>query len=58
MTNDIKFVGALTLLFIALKLTGLIEWTWVWVLSPIWIIAIIALIIFAFFVIFGFIKLN
>jgi len=31
------FVDALTLLFIALKLTGQIDWNWVWVLSPIWI---------------------
>ena len=31
------FVDALTLLFIALKLTGQIDWNWFWVLSPIWI---------------------
>ena len=31
------FVDALTLLFIALKLTGQIDWNWIWVLSPIWI---------------------
>ena len=28
----------LTLLFIGLKLTGHIEWSWLWVLSPIWIL--------------------
>ena len=27
----------LTLIFIVLKLTGTIKWSWVWVLSPIWI---------------------
>ena len=27
----------LTVLFIALKLIGLISWSWWWVLSPIWI---------------------
>lgn len=27
----------LTLLFVALKLTHVIGWSWVWVLSPIWI---------------------
>lgn len=26
----------LTLLFVALKLTGYIQWSWWWVLSPIW----------------------
>ena len=36
-TVGIGFVDALTLLFIALKLTGQIDWNWVWVLSPIWI---------------------
>jgi hypothetical protein len=29
--------GALALLFIALKLTGTIAWSWLWVLSPLWI---------------------
>ena len=28
------FLGWLTLLFIALKLTGYITWSWFWVLSP------------------------
>jgi len=30
-------IQALTLLFIALKLTGFIAWSWLWVLSPLWI---------------------
>jgi hypothetical protein len=29
-----SFLGWLTLLFIALKLTGYITWSWFWVLSP------------------------
>lgn len=33
----IGFTGALTILFIALKLTGVIDWSWLWVLSPLWI---------------------
>lgn len=37
----IGFTGALTILFIALKLCNVIDWSWVWVLSPIWISAII-----------------
>lgn len=40
--GGIEFTGALQLLFIALKLMGFIKWSWVWVLSPIWISAIIA----------------
>lgn len=31
------FISLLTLLFIALKLTGVINWAWVWVLSPMWL---------------------
>jgi hypothetical protein len=38
--GGIGFVGALTILFIALKLLGYITWSWYWVLSPIWISAI------------------
>ena len=30
------FLGLLTLLFIALKLTGVIAWSWLWVLAPLW----------------------
>jgi hypothetical protein len=34
---NIGFPGLLTLLFIGLKLTHQITWSWVWVLSPLWI---------------------
>lgn len=36
-SGGIGFIGALTILFVALKLTHVIDWSWVWVLSPIWI---------------------
>lgn len=36
-TGGIGFVGLLTIVFITLKLTGYITWSWWWVLSPIWI---------------------
>jgi len=35
--NSIGFPGLLTIVFIILKLTGYIAWSWWWVLSPIWI---------------------
>ncbi len=35
--TGIGFTGLLQILFIALKLTGFIDWSWLWVLSPIWI---------------------
>lgn len=39
------FLGLLTILFIALKLTNVIAWSWWWVLSPLWIPIIIVLVI-------------
>jgi hypothetical protein len=35
-SGGIGFVGLLAILFIALKLTGYINWSWWWVLAPIW----------------------
>lgn len=31
------FLQILTLIFITLKLTGYISWSWLWVLAPMWI---------------------
>lgn len=31
------FVSLLSTMFIVLKLTGVIDWNWWWVLAPIWI---------------------
>lgn len=36
-SGGIGFVGLLTILFVGLKLTGYMAWSWVWVLSPLWI---------------------
>lgn len=33
----IGFCGLLTIVFIVLKLIGVIGWPWLWVLSPLWI---------------------
>jgi len=35
--SGIGFVGLLIIVFIVLKLIGIIKWSWLWVLSPIWI---------------------
>jgi hypothetical protein len=35
-SGGIGFFGLLTILFVALKLTGYIDWSWWWVLAPIW----------------------
>lgn len=44
-TGGIGFCGLLTILFIALKLLKIINWSWVWVLAPLWIPTIIVIII-------------
>jgi hypothetical protein len=38
------FTSLLTVLFIGLKLGGVIAWSWWWVLSPIWITSAVALV--------------
>ena len=59
-SSGIGFFGLLTILFIALKLTHYIDWSWWWVLAPSWmplaIIIIIGLIWVAVQVVKHFIK--
>ena len=48
--GGITFGGLLTVVFIALKLSKVIDWSWVWVLSPIWvpiILVVVAVLIMA-----------
>lgn len=40
----------LTLIFIVLKLVGVIDWKWVWVLSPIWIVLALNIIVFLIYI--------
>ncbi len=48
-SSSIGFFGLLTIVFIVLKLIGYINWSWVWILSPIWI-PMIVFVIFIFVV--------
>ena len=36
-SGTINLSGLLTIVFVILKLTGVIAWSWWWVLSPLWI---------------------
>lgn len=36
-SGGIGLFGLLTVLFIGLKLTGYVTWSWLWVLSPLWL---------------------
>ncbi len=44
-SSGIGFTGILTILFIGLKLAKVINWSWWWVLSPLWISTILAIVI-------------
>lgn len=44
-SGGIGFCGLLTIVFITLKLLKVITWSWLWVLSPIWIPIAIVLVI-------------
>ena len=44
-SSGIGFVGLLQIVFITLKLCNVIKWSWLWVLSPIWITTIIVILI-------------
>lgn len=49
-SGGIGFAGLLTIVFITLKLTGFITWSWLWVLSPLWIsFALLVVILAAMF---------
>ncbi len=47
--GGVGFVGLLTLVFISFKLAGIVDWSWLWVLSPIWISFLIWLFVASIF---------
>ena len=54
--GGVSFFGLLTILFIALKLTGVIDWPWLLVLSPLLVsIAITLIVVIAVFIV-AFVK--
>jgi ABC-type antimicrobial peptide transport system permease subunit len=59
--GGVGFIGLLTIVFITLKLLGKINWSWWWVLSPLWIafsIFMAGVIIFIFGAIFHYLWKN
>ena len=49
-SSGIGICGVLTIVFIILKLVGVINWSWLWVLCPLWInilLTVIVLVIIA-----------
>ena len=54
--GGLGIVSVLTIVFIVLKLLGVIQWSWIWVLSPLWISAVIVIAVFSVILIGGRIK--
>ena len=54
--GGLGIVSVLTIVFIVLKLLGVIQWSWIWVLSPIWISAVLVVAVFSVILIGGRIK--
>lgn len=52
-SSGIGFTGLLTIVFIVLKLTGYITWSWFWVLSPMIFGIFLGIVIILGFVIIG-----
>lgn len=46
--------GLLFILFLILKLTHTIDWTWWWVASPLWISGLLAFVLFVIWIILAF----
>lgn len=57
-TGGVSFTGLLTLLFIGLKLGGVIDWAWVWVLSPLWISLAVTVVILLIVIVVSILKLK
>ena len=45
-SGGIGFTGLLTIVFVILKLLGKINWSWWWVLSPLWISFLLVMVFF------------
>lgn len=50
--GGIGFTGLLQVAFIVLKLIGIINWSWIWVLSPTWISIILVVLVIMVVIIF------
>lgn len=44
-SSGIGFFGLLGIVFITLKLTGVIDWSWWWVTAPLWVGPVLMLVV-------------
>ena len=52
-SGGLSVTTLLTIVFVVLKLIGVINWSWVWVLSPLWISALLTIAIIIICVVVG-----
>lgn len=43
--SSLGLASVLTIVFIVLKLVGVIDWKWIWVLAPLWIDFILGMLV-------------
>jgi FtsH-binding integral membrane protein len=55
-TSGLGFGGVLFIVFLVLKLTHVIDWSWWWVTAPLWVPACICILIFIGWVIYQIVK--
>lgn len=51
-SGGLGLASVLTIVFIVLKLVGVINWSWVWVLAPLWIDLILTVLVIIGFAIY------
>lgn len=52
-SSGIGICGVLTIVFIVLKLVGVINWSWLWVLCPLWIDILLTVIVLVVLAVLG-----
>ena len=57
-SGGVGFLGLLAILFIGLKLGNVIDWSWVWVLAPLWAVPAFIIVVGCLFIMAGGIILG
>ena len=52
-SSGIGICGVLTIVFVVLKLVGVINWSWLWVLCPLWIDILLTVIVLVVLAVLG-----
>jgi hypothetical protein len=55
---SVKFYCILTIFSLTLKLTNVVDWSWLWVLSPLWIPILYILLIIIFLLVYSYYQFK